>query len=54
MKIRILKDCKINGVPQDPGAVVDVTEVRAKALVDNGYAEIVAPPKEKTEEHQKA
>lgn len=41
-KVRILKACKINGVPADPGEIRDVTEPRAKALTDNNYAELIA------------
>jgi hypothetical protein len=40
MKVRILKPCSIKGAPVKVGQVVDVTEARAKALIDNNYAEL--------------
>lgn len=44
MKVRVRKHCKINGKPAHPGTIHEVTEQRAKALTDNGYAEHVFSP----------
>ena len=48
-KVRIKKHCSIKGVPAAPGAIHDVPEPRAKALTDNGYAELADSAKKPEE-----
>lgn len=49
-KVQIVKHCRVDGKPVQPGDVVETSPHRAKALTDNGYAKAAEKKAAKAEE----